>query len=103
MSPSTPQDPSLDLESPDAVPYFNWDAPVTNAEIRRALAVGSEDEKLFWTARILSEARYPDVWRYLSLTRDVLPRYPRLERRLGRKQAFWDYLISGWQHDGLIR
>ena len=56
--PATPADPSLDVESPDAVPYFNWDAPVTNAEIRRALADGSEDDKLFWTARILSEARY---------------------------------------------
>lgn len=102
MLSATTKDPSLDLESPDAVPYFNWDTAVTNAEIRRALALGSEDEKLFWTARILSEARYPDVWRYLSLTGDVLPRYARLERRLGRRQAFWDYLIEGWRHDGLI-
>lgn len=102
MDSATPSDPSLDLERPDAVPYFNWDAPVTNAEIRRALAVGSDEEKLFWTARILAEARYPDVWKYLSLRRDVLPRYPRLERRLGRKQAFWQYLIRGWQRDGLI-
>ncbi len=95
-------DPSLDVDSPDAVPYFNWDAPVTNAQIRQTLEGGTEDEKLFWTARILSEARYPDVWKYLSLTRDVLPRYARLSRRLGRKQAFWDYLIRGWQRDGLI-
>jgi hypothetical protein len=103
MPPPAAADPSLDVESPDAVPYFNWDAPVTNAEIRRALADGSEDDKLFWTARILSEARYADVWKYLSLSRDVLPRYPRLDRRLGRKQQFWEYLIRGWQRDGLIR
>lgn len=85
------------------MPYFNWDASVTNADLRRALATGSDDEKLFWTARILSEARYPDVWKYLSLERDILPRYPRLAGRLGRKQAFWDYLIREWRRDGLIR
>ena len=29
---------STDLSSPEAVPYFNWDAPVTNAQVREALA-----------------------------------------------------------------
>ena len=38
---------SLDTSSADAVPYFNWDAPVTNAAVRRALADGTEDDKLF--------------------------------------------------------
>jgi hypothetical protein len=28
----------MDLERPDAVPHFNWDAPVTNAAVRHALA-----------------------------------------------------------------
>ena len=74
---------TADTERPDTVPYFNWDAPVTNSEVRRALREGTDDERLFWTARILSEARYGDVWRYLSLSRDVLPHWDRLRRRLG--------------------
>lgn len=95
-------DPSLDVKSPDAIPYFNWDAPVTNAEVRHALAHGNERDRLFWIARILSEARFVDVWEYLSLSRDVLPNWERLRGRLGRQQRFWAYLIEGWRRDGLL-
>jgi hypothetical protein len=94
---------SLDTEPPDGIPYFNWDAPVTNAEVRRALREGTEDDKVFWMARILTEARYRDVWAYLSLSNDVLPRWERLRPRLGRRRRFWEYLIQGWRDDGLIR
>ena len=93
---------SRNTDAPDVIPYFNWDAPVTNAEVRDALAHGTEEDRLFWTARILSEARYADVWRYLSLSRDVLPRWERVRVRLGRKRRFWEYLVRGWRHDGFI-
>lgn len=93
---------SLDVTAPDAVPYFNWDAPVTNAAVRRALAEGSEEDKTFWAARILREARYPDVWKYLSLRRDVLPRWEKLRAQLGRQRPFWEFLIEEWRRDGLI-
>jgi hypothetical protein len=93
---------SLDTTGPDAVPYFNWDAPVTNAEVRRALEEGTEDDKIFWMARILREARYPDVWKYLSLRRDVLPRWERLRGQLGRQRPFWEFLIGQWREHGLI-
>ncbi|MBN9165696.1 MAG: hypothetical protein BGO98_10995 [Myxococcales bacterium 68-20] len=93
---------SLDTSDADAVPYFNWDAPVTNGAVRRALADGTEDDKLFWTARILREARYPDVWSYLRLRRDVLPRWDRLRPQLGRRRPFWEFLIGRWRDDGLI-
>ena len=93
---------SLDTSSDDAVPYFNWDAPVTNAAVRRALLEGTEDDKVFWIGRILREARYPDVWKYLSLRRDVLPRWERLRPQLGRQRAFWEFLIGQWREHGLI-
>lgn len=93
---------SPDTSDADAVPYFNWDAPVTNSAVRRALAEGTDDDKLFWIARILREARYPDVWRYVSLRRDVLPRWEQLRGRLGRQRAFWEFLIGRWRADGLI-
>lgn len=93
---------SLDTGDPDAIPYFNWDAPVTNAAVRRAIAEGTEDDKVFWIARILREARYPDVWRYVGLRRDVLPRWELLRRHLGRQREFWDFLIGQWREHGLI-
>jgi hypothetical protein len=52
----------MDLEHPDAVPYFNCDAPVTNARVRQALADGSEDDKCFWIAKIMRErSRFVDA------------------------------------------
>ena len=93
---------SLDTRDPDAVPYFNWDAPVTNAAVRRALTEGTEDDKLFWVARILREARYPDVWRYVTLRGDVLPRWEALRGQLGRQRAFWEFLIAQWREHGLL-
>lgn len=93
---------SLDTRGAGAIPYFNWDAPVTNAEVRRALADGTEEDKVYWAARILREARYPDVWEYLSLRRDVLPRWERLRPQLGRQRPFWEFLIGQWRQHGLI-
>ncbi len=93
---------SMDTETPEAVPYFNWDAPVTNAEVRHALAHGTEDDKLFWMGRILREAQYWDIWKFISLRRDLMPRWERLRSRLGRRRAFWEFMIEGWRQDGIV-
>ena len=93
---------TTDTTSPDAVPYFNWDAPITNGEVRRRLRESDEDGKLFWIARIMSEAVYSDVWKYLSLRNDILPRWDGLRRILGRRRPFWEFLIEGWRNDGLV-
>lgn len=92
----------LDVERDDAIPYFNWDVSITNAEIRAALRGSDENARLFWMARIMREARTSDVWRYLSLRNDVMPRWERLRPMLGRKRAFWEFLIEGWRSDGLL-
>lgn len=93
---------STDTERPDAIPYFNWDAPVSNAEVRHALGEGDEADREMWIARIMSEARYGDVWRYLSLRRDILPRWERVRHRLGRRRPMWEFLIAEWRRLGLI-
>lgn len=93
---------SLDVFSPDARPYFTWDAPIANAEIRRALATGNDEEKLHWIARILREARYDDVWAYVSLRGDVIPNWERVAPRLGRRRAMWEFMLERWRTLGLL-
>lgn len=93
---------SRDVCADHVVPYFNWDSAVTNAEVRRALREGTREDQLFWAARILREAQYADVWEYLSLRRDVLPRWEQLRGSLGRRRPFWEFLIDRWRGDGLI-
>ena len=93
---------SLDVNSPESAPYFTWDAPVSNAEIRQALRHGTLDERLHWMARVLREARYEDIWAYLSLRSDVLPNWEGLRLRLGRRRSMFEFLIERWRRAGLI-
>lgn len=92
----------LDLQTEDAVPYFNWDVGVTNGTVRAALRSDSIEDRVFWVARIMSEARYDDVWAYLSLDEDVLPLWSRVRPQLGRRRDFWEFLLGCWRQDGLI-
>jgi hypothetical protein len=50
----------------------------------------------------MREARYDDVWKYVSLRRDVMPRWPQIEPHLGRWQNKWRFLIEGWKERGLV-
>ena len=91
----------MDLEDPNAQPYFIWDQAITYLELRKRLQSSDPAERALWMARVLREARYQDVWRLLRL-RDVLAMWPLVERHLGRSRPFWQWLIEGWRSDGLL-
>jgi len=57
---------SSDLDDPSAVPYFLWDEPMTVAELRARLRTASPPKRTRLLAKILSEARDTDVWRFTS-------------------------------------
>lgn len=92
---------STDLDDPDAQPYFIWDIPVTVRELRELLHHRDEATRALWTGRVLREARYPDVWRFLTLG-EVVARFDVVRRHLGRRRPFWEFLIDGWRSDGLL-
>jgi hypothetical protein len=90
------------LESDDAQPYFIWDQPITVRGLRARLGAEDPDERLQWTARVLRDARFDDVWRFLSVE-DVVRLWPSVAPRLGRRRAFWTWILDRWRADGLIR
>ena len=92
---------STDLDDPGAVPYFLWDEPMTVSELRRRLADGSSAERARLLGKILREARDPDVWRFVS-PQEVVEAWSQLEGLLGRRRAFWEYLLGAWAEQGLI-
>jgi hypothetical protein len=92
---------STDFDDPEAVPYFLWDEPMTVGELRRRLADGSSAERSRLLAKILREARDPDVWRFTS-PQEVVEAWPRLVRHLGRRRSFWEYLLGAWAEQGLV-
>jgi hypothetical protein len=91
---------SLDLDDPAAVPYFLWDEPMTLAELRARLQGGSRPERMRLLGRILREARDPDVWRFTTPA-EVAASWPELQMYLGRRRAFWEFLLRRWRELGI--
>jgi hypothetical protein len=82
-------------------PYFLWDLDVSEADLRARLLSSDADTRAQWQARVMREARFPDVWAYLKL--DVVLRdWRHIRLHLGRRRAFWEYLLQGWRDDGLL-
>jgi hypothetical protein len=92
---------TTDLDQIDAVPYFLWDDPLTVGELRRKLSQANAPERILLLARILREARDTEVWRFTSPA-EVLALWPRLALHLGRRRAFWEFLLGRWKELGLV-
>ncbi len=92
---------STKLDDPAAIPYFLWDEPMTVAEFRQRLATASLPEQHRLLGKLLREARDTDVWQFISPT-EVWRKWPLIERHLGRRRAFWEFLLGSWHNDGLI-
>lgn len=92
---------STDLVDPAAYPYFLWDDPMTNFELRRLLQEASPPERTRLLAKVLREARDSDVWQYTSPAA-VSEGWPALSKHLGRRRAFWEFLLSSWARQGRI-
>ena len=92
---------TTDLDHDDAVPYFLWDQPMTVRELRERLATASKPERSRLLAKVLREARDPDVWRFTT-PESVLAQWQDLAPHLGRRRRFWEFLLRAWQREGLI-
>ena len=92
---------TTNLTRGDRRPYFLWDEDVTIDELRAALSGADRGERLRLLGKMLREARDIDVWQFIS-PQEVAREMPALGRRLGRRRAFWEWLIQGWREDGII-
>lgn len=93
---------AVDLSDPGARPYFLWDEDLSVAELRAAIAPGGDEhERLRLLGKLLREARDEDVWLFTTPS-EVAAALPLLDRRLGRRRRFWEFLINGWRDDGLL-
>ena len=74
---------------------------VPEAQLNAYLCSPDPQVRSQWQALVLREARYEEVWRYLTVA-DILTNWTRLERHLGAKRESWMLLLAGWREDGLI-
>lgn len=93
---------SLDMDDPQAHPYFLWSEDLTVSQLRRILA-GAEGEFLrtVYLGRLLREARIGDVWKFVS-PQEVAARWSSVAKHLGRRKRFWQFLLDVWREHGLI-
>jgi hypothetical protein len=82
-------------------PDFLWDEPLVRDDLKKILAGDNAEERLYYAAKILREARFEEVWEYLSPT-FLAANWDKLHSRLGRKKRFWEFFYSTWRADGLI-
>ncbi|MCA9594662.1 MAG: hypothetical protein KC776_15185 [Myxococcales bacterium] len=82
-------------------PAFLWDVTVTEAELRAHLATADPDIRAQWQGRVLREARFNEVWKYVTLD-EVVRDWPRIRRHLGRSRTFWEFLLDGWRAHGFL-
>jgi len=85
----------------DEIPYFSWDRSLTAGAIKQSLRTLKAFEWSRLAAWIMREAAFADVWQFLK-PKEVYENYRDLEPFLGRRKAFWKYIMSTWHELGKI-
>ena len=78
-------------------PYFLWDYDLTEADVRRILDSGGELDKQWLISRILTSAKFEDVWKYLTI-KDLLAHFSKLRMRPQVKLA-WKRALNIWGYE----
>ncbi len=91
----------LDVSDDNAVPYFMWDYRFTVGQIKSIIRSDDDARRIWLMAKLLRDARYADVWKFISLD-DFLRYREQLVPRLGRQRDFWEFLYSRWIKQGIV-
>lgn len=75
-------------------PYFLWDYDLTDKQVHHILQGSNEVEKLWLTARIMTHAKFEDIWKYLSL-KDIIKVFSKLRLTPKAKQD-WQRAFNIW-------
>jgi hypothetical protein len=93
--------PDVGFEDEQAVPYFLWDRNVTVGELRAVLASESDPRRMPLLRTLLREARPDEVWNFVTPGL-VAREWDLIAQGLGRRRAFWEWLLSAWRANGYI-
>lgn len=77
--------------------YFFWDYDLDEEEVKAILRGANETEKIWVMSRILQNARWQDIWKYLTV-RDVQQNFQRLEWRRPYFKELWAHALKVWGH-----
>ena len=89
-----------DAAKPDERAWFLWSEQTTWGEFRSALEQADSAERARLLGTLMREAPDPVVWQFTTVS-EVRGRFAELDRYLGRRRAFWRYLLDAWQKHGI--
>ena len=75
-------------------PYFLWDYELTENQIHTILHGTNETEKLWLMTRIITHAKFEDIWQYLTIE-DIIKVFPKLRLSPKSKQN-WQRALNVW-------
>ncbi len=96
------QSAGSEFDDERAVPSFLWDRGITNGELRSILADTEHPQRISLLRVLLREARPDDVWTLVTPA-VILQDWDDISPGLGRRRAFWDWLLRAWRELGLIQ
>lgn len=90
-----------DMSDLEAVPYFLWNEETTVARLREILSDPAHPLRAIYAARVMRDGRVTDLWSFLR-PQDVKTMWPQVERHLGKRRAFWRFLLETWTAQGAV-
>ncbi len=75
-------------------PYFLWDYDLSENQIRKILHGNNEVEKLWLITRIITHAKFDDIWQYLTVA-DIVRVFSKLRLPLKSKRN-WQRALNVW-------
>jgi hypothetical protein len=82
-------------------PWFLRDTNVSEDELRARLRHPDALVRAQWQGVVMREARYREVFDYLTLE-EITRDFEYIERHVGRRRAFWIWLLEGFRRDGFL-
>ncbi len=82
-------------------PYFLWDCELDISQFRQRLQNPNLDVRAYFIGKLMRQAKPDDVFEFVS-AKTIREMWPRLERFLGDKRPFWEWLFSAWETQGRV-
>lgn len=74
---------------------------MTVRDLRERLRPSSTPERFRLLGKVLREAKDTDAWLFTS-PHEVFQLWHHLSPHLGRRKAFWEFLLGHWRAQGLL-
>ena len=73
-----------------------WDYNIDEREIKKLLKEGNETTRIWLITRILENAKFEDIWKYLTL-KEIREIFPKLKLKKPIRKA-WERALRVWEN-----